>query len=148
MGHDVDTVNQSGDEALFALLYDVFHRFKSVQQAAVADDAAGLAAMEARALGFIANHPGATPSDIVKRSGRDKGQVARLLGELTRRGLVLRREGADRRSHTLHLTAEGKAAHRRFERKRTRAVAGMFASFSPKERATLAALLGRLATGA
>jgi DNA-binding MarR family transcriptional regulator len=141
-------LSQRGAEAThrrrFSLLHDVFHRFRAVLQTAVADDEGGLAVMEARALGFIAHHPGATPSDIVKRSGRDKAQVARLLAELAGRGLVARGEGADRRSHTLHLTPEGKAAHRRIDRRRLRAAATMFASFSREERATLARLLGRL----
>ena len=146
MTREVDSVNQFDDDALFSLLHGVVHRFKAVLHAAVADDESGVAVMEARALDFIAKHPGTTPTDIVKRSGRDKGQVARILGELAERGLVVRGEATDRRSHTLHLTPEGKTVHRRLERKRARGVAAMFASLSPTDRATLARLLAGIAT--
>lgn len=147
MAHKVDLVNQSDAAALFELFHEVVHAFKTTLQTAIAGDEAGLAVMEARALGFIARHDGASAGDLVKGSGRDKGQIARLLGELVDRGLVARAEGSDRRTHTLRLTAEGKAVHRRLERRRRRAAAAMFASFSPAERATLAELLSRL-TGA
>lgn len=151
MRHEVDKVNQSGaetdDEALFELLHTVMHRFRALLTEAIAEDESGLAVMETRALGFLAGHPGATPSDLVKRSGRDKAQVARLLAELTERGLVERRvpEGGDRRSHTVYLTPEGKAVHRRLEKRRIRVAAAMFAPFTAPERATLARLLQRIA---
>jgi len=145
MAHNVDSVNQLDDELLFELLHEVVHRFKAVLQAAIADDGAGLAVMEARALGFIANHAGATAGDLVRRSGRDKGQIARLVGALADRGLIERAAGNDRRSHALHLTTAGKAIHRRLEKRRSRAAAAMFATLSPAERATLAALFRKLA---
>ncbi len=145
MAHKVDSVNQLDDELLFELLHEVVHRGKAVLQAAIADDEAGLAVMEARALGFVANHAGATAGDLVKRSGRDKGQIARLVSALTERGLVERAAGNDRRSHALHLTAAGKAVHRRLDKQRSRAAAAMFASLSATERATLADLLRKLA---
>lgn len=132
---------------LFELFHAATHRFRASMQDAIAEDESGLAVMEARALGFIAGHPGATPSDLVKRSGRDKAQVARLLAGLEARGLIQRGapvEG-DRRSHTLHATAEGRAIHRRLDRKRSRVVATMFAPFSAAERATLTQLLARIA---
>src|SRR5438128_858587 len=141
MTDTVDFVNQIDDEQLFELLHEVVHSFKAVVQAAIADDESGLAGMEARALAFLTRHPGATAGDLVKRSGRDKGQVARLIATLAERGLVVRAEGADRRSHTLHVTPEGKAVQRRIERKRGRAAAGMFARLTPAERATFASLL-------
>jgi DNA-binding MarR family transcriptional regulator len=144
MTQTVDPVNQIDDQQLFELLHEVVHRFKAVLQAAIADDESGLAQMEVRALVFLGRHTGATAGDLVKRSGRDKGQVARLIGALSERGLVVRAEGNDRRSHTLHLTPEGKAVQRRLERKRARAAATMFASLTSAERATFADLLGRL----
>src|ERR1700744_4383410 len=145
MAAKVDTVNQIDDEALFERLHEVVHRFRGVLQAAVAEDEGALAIMEARALGYIAKHDGATAGELVKRSGSDKGQVARLIGQLSERGLVSRAEGDDRRSHSLHRTREGKAVHRRLERKRLRAAGAMFAPLSAPERATLAGLLRRLA---
>jgi DNA-binding MarR family transcriptional regulator len=140
----VDSVNQIDDDALFELLHEVFHRMRAALQAAIGEDEAGLAGMEARALAFVARHEGTTAGELVKRSGRDKGQVARLVARLTELGLIARTEGDDRRSYTLHLTAEGKAAHRRIERKRNRAAAAMFRSLSAADRASLAGLLRRL----
>lgn len=140
-------VNQIDDATLLELFHELVHAFRTTLQTAIAGDESGLAMMEARALGFIACHDGATAGDLAKSSGRDKGQIARLLGELVVRGLVVRAEGSDRRTHTLHLTTEGKSVHRRLERRHRRAAAAMFASFSPAERATLAELLGRLTVG-
>lgn len=145
MSLKVDKVNQPEAEELFELLHEVVHRFRAVLQEAIAEDEAGLAVMEARALGFIARHDGATAGDLVKRSGRDKAQVARLVAGLIERGLLSRVEGADRRTQSLHVTPEGKAVHRRLERKRARAAATMFTPFSAAERATLARLLRRFA---
>ena len=145
MGQKVDVVNQVGDDVLLELVHDVVHRFRAVLQSSIADDESGLAMMEVRALAYLARHDGGTSGELVKRSGRDKGQVARLVGGLVERGLVERAPGSDRRSHTLHLTPEGKTVQRRLERKRVRAAGAMFAPFSTAERSTLAELLGRLA---
>lgn len=144
MVRTVDSVNQVDDDALLELFHDAVHRFKHVLQAAIAEDESGLAVMEARALRYIARHDGTTAAEIVKHSGRDKGQVARLIAELTAKKLVERTEGADRRSQVLRLSAQGKAVHRRLERRRTRAASDLFAPLSPAERTTMAALLGRM----
>ena len=126
------------------LLHGVVHRVRTRMHQAIADDESGLAHMETRALQFVAKHPDSTPSDIVKHSGRDKGQVARLLNSLVERGFLARTERSDRRSHSLHLTAAGRAVHRRIGKKRNEAAAQLFSDFTDSERKVLADFLRRM----
>ncbi len=68
-----------------------------------------LTPMESRVLRFLGRHPGATQSELVNHSVRDKGQMARLISALRDRNLVETRvDDADRRVHRLYLTPEGK----------------------------------------
>ncbi|HEX7663072.1 MAG TPA: helix-turn-helix domain-containing protein [Polyangiaceae bacterium] len=137
-------MSKSDDETLLALVEQTVDVMRSALADATADDEAGLVRMEMRALGFLARHDGATAGDLVKRSGRDKGQIARIVAQLIERGLVVREAGVDRRTHALRLTAEGRAVQRRLERRRSRAAAAVFGRFSATEREQLAALLGRI----
>ena len=68
----------------------------------------GLAAMEARTLRFVARHPGCTQNEIVRASGRDKAQIARIIKILRERELVDRpADGGGRRAQPLALFPEG-----------------------------------------
>lgn len=62
----------------------------------------------ARALYFIANHPGLTVADLLGFLSVTKQSLSRVLTELLEQGYVERRVGAeDRRQRTLHLTDKG-----------------------------------------
>lgn len=130
---------------LLELVHQIAHRLKRGTHEAIASDESGVSHMAARALRFFAHHPDTTATDLVKHSGRDKGQIARLITELVDRGLLERCEGADRRTHSLRVTAAGKATHRRVHHKGMAVATAMFAGFTSAERAQLADFLRRIA---
>ena len=67
--------------------------------------------MDGRVLGFFAHHPGATQKDLGQHSGRDKGQLARLVQGLRARGLLAATpDPADRRHLRIALTPAGQGA--------------------------------------
>ncbi len=62
----------------------------------------------ARALYFIASHPGLTVAELLDFLSVTKQSLSRVLSELLDQGYVERRVGhADRRQRTLHLTDKG-----------------------------------------
>ena len=138
---------ESSGDALFDQMHEVMHLFRSRLREALRDEPDVLAAMEARALGFFARHDGAAQGDLVRHSGRDKGQVARLVRSLLDRGLLQRDAVAGRRGG-LSLTAEGAALHRRLQLQRARLADELAGVLSADERARLGALLRRLKASA
>jgi DNA-binding MarR family transcriptional regulator len=128
-------------EAVHALMHAVRHR----QQALLQQGGVAMTHVEAKVLGFFSRQPGATQRELALHSGRDKGQLARLVGGLRERGLLQGEEDpADRRAVRLRLTDEGAAAlqatQRALRRLGTLAVAGL----SADEQAQLLALLARV----
>lgn len=147
MRKTVDIVNKQGnapDEDVLEAIHGLKHLFRTQQYRAVRDTA-GLAHMEGKVLGFFARHPGETQSALVAHSGRDKGQVARLVAGLRERGLLeARADEADRRTTRLHLTAEGAALQQALRRQARRLSAAALADFSETERRQLQAYLARM----
>lgn len=155
MRKKIDHVNQRGDagagdagddgdvlEAVHALM----HRVKALQQRRLADDPQAPNGMEGRVLGFFSRHPGATQSDLAQHSGRDKGQLARLIAGLRERGLLLATpDGHDRRITRLQLSPQAQALHRRLVVERRRLSEQAAAGLQPDERRQLLALLDKLA---
>jgi DNA-binding MarR family transcriptional regulator len=118
-------------------------------QLAVSAEGNGLGPMEVRCLRHIAHHEGATQSDLVLQSGRDKAQIARLVKGLIERGLVESQpHPVDRRSQVLSATAEGLALQRKMQAHRVRFETQLLAGFSASEIASLIDLLKRLQTNA
>ena len=110
MRHKVDIVNQLGTQSpdtILETIHQVMHLYRSLRHVALRDDPNGLTQMEVRALSFFVREPGATLSDLVAASGRDKAQVARLISGLKAQGfLSAQAAGTDRRS--IHLAATDK----------------------------------------
>jgi DNA-binding MarR family transcriptional regulator len=160
MPKKVDKVNQivaagaaPGHEADAALVVERLHALmhhlrRRLQQAAQAEGD-GLAAMEVRALGFFARHPGSSAKALAAHSGRDKAQVARLLQPLLARGLLTAApDASDRRSLRLQPTASGLRIERRMAARRRQIHDELLAGFSAVELQTLADSLARMLAAA
>ena len=132
------------DEVLDAV-QALMHAHKRHMHQALRAQEGGIGPMEARALGFVARHPGASASELVAHSGRDKAQIARLLQQLEDRGLLAREaDPADGRRQRLVLTDSGRAAQRVMGRARQRFASTVTSVLSDDERSLLLALLRRL----
>ena len=146
----VDKVNDHSVEHVLELLHAVTHALRSRMHHAMQEgggEVADLAGMEARSLGFIARNPESTQGELVRRSGRDKGQIARVVKRLRDLGLVEQVEDADdRRNVRLRVTPAGEQLHRDVHRLRKRAGAQALAGFSAEELAATAAILERMKT--
>jgi DNA-binding MarR family transcriptional regulator len=114
----VDIVNNNSHEMpgnVFESIHTVMHLFRLAQYRVLRPH--DLTHMEFKVLSFFARQPGATQSDVVAYSGRDKGQLARLISGLKKRGLLdARADEGDHRSVRLHLTSAGRAVHRTLQR--------------------------------
>ena len=115
MNKQVDTVNQSSvpraDDVL-ELMHGVLHQLRARHARGSVDADLGIGHMELKALGFFANQPGATQSDLVNHSRRDKGQLARLIAGLKERGLLEAQPDAhDRRVIRLYPTEQAQSLH-------------------------------------
>jgi DNA-binding MarR family transcriptional regulator len=148
MQKQVDVVNQSpagnGDDVLEAV-HALMHLFRARQYRALKDGEQELGPMEGKALGFFARHPGATQRDLVQRSGRDKGQVARLIASLRERGLLeASADENDRRSVRLALSPAGLEVQTVLRKQRRQLAALAVRGLSEEERRLLASLLARV----
>lgn len=122
---DVDNINRKSvhdSEEVFDLIHTIMHLFRSQQYRGLPDGSHHLTHMEGKLLGFFARYPGATLSDLVAHSARDKGQLARLIKSLKEEGLlsVQKDQKTDRRSVGLELTGAGHAVHRTLHRQSER----------------------------
>lgn len=133
-----------GGDAVFEQIHEVMFLFRAhVKQALGADGGAGAAGMEMRVLGFFARRPGATQAQLVQHSGRDKGQVARLVKGVIERGLLQRDPQAGPRGG-LVLTPSGLVLQQRLHGARTRLADEFADALSAQERVQLLGLLKRL----
>lgn len=141
-----EAVDAPTGEALFEQVHEVLFLFRSQVHQALREEPRGAAHMEMKVLGFFARRPGATQTDLVQHSGRDKGQVARLVKAVMDRGL-LRREPEGGRRGGLTLTEEGRALQSQVRAERARLAEHCAAPLSAKERTQLIALLRKLQSG-
>jgi Transcriptional regulators len=143
-------VNQNPADAsleIFEAIHSVMHLFRAEQYRAFRDDPLPLTHMEGKLLAYFARHPDATLSDLVAHSGRDKGQLAKLIKTLKNQGLLeASADKADRRSVRLRLSAKGREIHRELRRQTTRLAKVAVAGLKPDECARLAELLLRVKT--
>nr|UZH23227.1 hypothetical protein [myxobacterium MSr12020] len=148
MGRTVDLVNRNPQEGagdVLESIHAVMHLFRAHQHRAVREGHQDLTPMEGKVLGFFARHPGATQSDLVAHTGRDKGQLARLIAGLKKRGLLeARPDEADRRNVRLQPTAEARSIHQAMQRHARRLSEVAVAGLSGEERRQLLELLARI----
>lgn len=113
--HKVDTVNKSsGDisESIFESIHALMHLIRSEQYRVLRDSPYQLRHMEGKMLAFCYHHPGSTLRDLVERTGRDKGQLARTIKQLKAQGLLNADPSPnDRRIQLLSLTDAGRQVH-------------------------------------
>lgn len=143
-----DNVNQSAGVPapdVLELVHGVMHRYRSQQYRVLRDGPHAITHMDSKVLGFFGSHPGATQSDLVLHSGRDKAQLARLIKGLRERGLLAAEaDSADRRNLRLSLTPEGAAVQRALKRQAAQVAARAVAGLSPAEQRQLSELLQRV----
>jgi DNA-binding MarR family transcriptional regulator len=147
MTRSVDNINPAPAEAADEILESVHvltHLYRA-QQYRVAREPHALTHMEGRVLSFVGRHAGATQSELVAHSARDKGQMARLISALRERGLLeVRVDAVDRRIQRLHLTAAGRGIYTAVQRQRSRVARLAVADLDAGERRALAGLLRRV----
>lgn len=147
MCKQVDVVNHQASlaEEVVESVHAVMHRFRSLQFQALKEAAHDLSHMEAKTLGFFAARPGATQSELVQHSGRDKGQVARLIAGLRERGLLeAGADASDKRSVRLQVSAAGQALQQQVRKQAQRVSAQAVAGLDETECRQLLALLAKL----
>jgi len=144
----VDQVNQksaSPASEVMESVHAIMHLYRSRQQRSLRAEEHELAHMEVKVLGFYARNPGASQSDLVAYSGRDKAQVARLIRGLRERGLLeAQTDEADRRSTRLSLSRQGRELHVALHRHDGKLAAAALAGLSEGEQGTLLGLLERV----
>src|SRR5471032_3002207 len=140
-----DKVNHSRDahlDGVLDLIHSIMHQFRSQQFQALRDAEHELTPMESRVLGYFERHPTRTQSDLARHSGRDKGQVTRLIAGLRERGL-LRGEAdeTDRRTTRLTLTEAGLAIQQQVKRHAEELNLQALSNLSPQQQQSLRSLL-------
>lgn len=88
-----------------------------------------------RLLQLCHRRSGITQQELARMTGRDKGQVARMVKELLEQGLLLREDHpVDRRSHCLRPTPAGVKAVQSFEQAEANVAQWLFAGMGAGER--------------
>jgi DNA-binding MarR family transcriptional regulator len=148
MRNSVDKVNQvSADTAndVFESIHSIMHIYRARQYQDLRDSPHEITHMEFKVLNFFARHPGATQSDLVMHSGRDKAQLARLIKGLGDKGLLEARVSeSDRRSTCLQLSVDGKTVHKSLHRRGSQLSKVAVKGMNEQECGTLTSLLDRV----
>jgi DNA-binding MarR family transcriptional regulator len=106
----------------------------------------GFAPHDAGILRLLAMTPGISQQELAKRLRMHASRLVGVLDELGKRGLIERRSSAkDRRFYELHLTDEGESALATIGKVAREHHRELLACLSDDERASLAAMLSRVA---
>lgn len=133
-------MKKSPHDDLMEAVHELMHLARAQQRRQMPDD--GLHPMEGRALAFFVRRPGATQSDLVEHSGRDKGQLARLIAALKERGLLVAQpDDKDRRVIRLHPTDAARQLYETVLRQRREISSRAAQGLSAAERQELLRLL-------
>lgn len=130
---------------VFEAMHDLMHAYRARMVRAMTAVHSELTFNEVRALNFIGRHPGATQKELVRHSGADKAQVARMLGLLQDKGWLERQPNAeDKRSRCLTLSAEGAALYQALRAARRTLSASVLAGCDEATQTQLLVLLERV----
>jgi len=145
MRKQVDIVNQSElkrEDDVLESIHAVMHQYRSQQYRVLRDGPHPLTHMESKVLGFFGRHAGATQSDLVQHSGRDKAQLARLIKGLRERGLLVgQADAADRRTVRLSLSADGQTVQKALQQQARVVSRAAVAGLTPAQHRQLLDLL-------
>jgi DNA-binding MarR family transcriptional regulator len=129
------------DEVL-ELMHAVMHQVRARQLRGVGQSPHDIGPMEGKVLGFFSRQPGATQSDLVAHTGRDKGQIARLIAGLKDKGLLQAQPDThDGRVTRLNLSEDAQAMHLDVQRQRQKLSALAMVGMSAEQRCQLKELL-------
>lgn len=132
---------------VFEAMHDLMHVYRAHMVRAMAGIHPDLTMNEVRALGFIGRHPGATQKDLVRHSGADKAQVARMVAQLAERGWITSSPNPeDGRSRVLALSSEGQALQETVRGLRQTLSTRLLENCDPGTQTQLLALLEQLRT--
>jgi len=144
----VDKVNQLHSafaDEIFESIHTIMHLYRSRQYRELRESACELTHMEHKVLGFFARNPGATQSDLILHSGRDKAQLARLIRGLKEKGLLEARvDEGDRRSTLLQPSPEGQRIYKALQVHAARIAGAAVAGMSQEECKHLIATLAHV----
>ncbi len=135
---------EAAGDAVFEQMHEIMFLFRSQLSQRFRENGEDIPGMALKVLGFFARQPGSTQMQLVHHSGRDKGQVARLVKDLTDRGLLHREEATTGQRRGLALTEHGQLMHRRLQRQRAQLANKLTSVLSPQEQAQLRRLLEKL----
>lgn len=136
---------RSSTPDVFEAMHDLLHAYRAHMVRAMASVHPELTMNEVRALMFIGRHPGATQKELVRHSGHDKAQIARLLSLLEEKGWLQRAPSAeDKRSRCLSLSAEGQALVEALRASRQRLARELLQGCDATTQQQLMALLARV----
>jgi DNA-binding MarR family transcriptional regulator len=120
--------------------------FSAKEQTMKAYEQTGLHPYHHGILTVLGERSSETQGAIADALGYDRGQLVGLLDELEERGLLeRRRDPNDRRRHIVSLTPDGKQMHRRLRTLSAQIEDEFLSPLNEEERASLHALLYRLA---
>ena len=146
----VDFVNlfsMAAEIDVLELMHSVMHQVRSRQLRGIGNGTGNgdLSPMEGKVLGFFSRHPGATQSDLVAHSGKDKGQIARLIAGLKDKCLLeAQPDVQDGRVIRLHLSTTAHAMHVEVQRQRQKLSNLALTGMSAEEKRQLKELLLRI----
>ena len=114
--------------------------------AAIAD-ALGSGGAAPGVLVHLAAYPGESAEALHRVLRISQPATVQVVQRLVDRGLVERRPGHDRRTHALHLTADGRRVHAALLERRAQVLAELLAPLSEAERERLVPLLETIVSG-
>lgn len=107
-------------------------------------DAFGLSIPEWRTIAITAESEGLTQQQVAARACMDKVTVSRAAIALTRRGLIARSHGDDKRARVLKLTPEGEHLYAQVAPRALALEREIFGDFSAEELSLLSNALDRI----
>jgi DNA-binding MarR family transcriptional regulator len=127
------------------VLESLMSLFGGIKRAMRHELGSGVPPMLLRVLQLCGRQAGITQQGLARLTGRDKGQVARMVKELLELDLLQREDHPeDRRSHCLRPTSAGLAAVRRFEQAEAALAQWLLDGMTPTELGALQRQLGSL----